>query len=622
MKRVLHAGYWLLPSLLCLLIYWLGLWAWFQRDDFAWLTLHREFQSWRDLGSILFTPRAQGSIRPLSERLFFLAFWDWFGLNAFPYHVLVFLTQCANLVLICRITRRLAGSAAAGLLAAIFWIANSGLAETMVWTSAYNQVLFAFFLLLAFELFLVYVQTGQTRYYVAQWVVFVVGFGALELNVVYPAIACAYTLFFARRHVLKTLPMLAVSGAYMILHSRLAPTGQSGVYGLHFDTSMLATLGSYWSWALVPEWFETNPRMEVWFQTTVLVVLSASLLLLAAARLRRRDYLPLFLLCWFILLLSPVLPLRDHMTRYYVSAPAIGLAMAGGIAAVRAWALGTPARTTVLVLAAVYLAPQISAAQVATRWYYEQSQRAEEMVLGTLAVRERHPNTLLLLTGVDSSLFGIAVRDKPFWAVGATGIHLAPEVQTPYWDHLEDTAAADPYTLPARISYNALNSNRAVVLNVAPGYPMNVTALFLQLARKDWKLEEPRRIDVGNSYFAGQLGSTWHAAEHESFRWMPKRATVRVGPPRSESEMLRITAYCPAIQLRDGPLHLTATANGQSLGTRRITQAERELQLTFGLPKEAAGWSSMEVVLEVDRTFRAPADYRDLGLAITTIEVR
>ena len=68
---------------------------------------------------------AQGTIRPWSERAFFLAFESIFGVNALPFRICVFLTQCANLTLLAAISRRLTGSLLAGFSAAILWLVNN-----------------------------------------------------------------------------------------------------------------------------------------------------------------------------------------------------------------------------------------------------------------------------------------------------------------------------------------------------------------------------------------------------------------------------------------------------------------------------------------------------------------
>ena len=183
------AAYWLAPPLLCVAIYWRGLLAWFQADDFAWLALRLQVHDWHTLMHALFAPMAQGSIRPWSERGFFLVFESLFGVNALPFRIWVFLTQFANLALVAAIARRMTGSRMAGFWAAILWMVHSSLVLPMVWTSVYNQVLCGFFLLGAFWFLLRYIETGRRRDCAGQWVMFILGFGALEINVVYPALA-------------------------------------------------------------------------------------------------------------------------------------------------------------------------------------------------------------------------------------------------------------------------------------------------------------------------------------------------------------------------------------------------------------------------------------------------
>ena len=51
----------------------------------------------------------------------------------------------------------------------------------------------------------------------------VLGFGALELNLVYPILAAAYTYFCAPKYLRGTLPMFAVSLIYVVVHNAVAP---------------------------------------------------------------------------------------------------------------------------------------------------------------------------------------------------------------------------------------------------------------------------------------------------------------------------------------------------------------------------------------------------------------
>jgi len=193
-------AYWVVPSLLCLVLYWPGLLAWFTQDDFVWLNLPNQAHGWDGLLRTLFQPTQQGTWRPLSERAFFLAFGAMFGSDALPYRIWVFLTMFANLALAASVTARLTRSRAAGFWAAILWLVNSKLATVMSWTCEYILVACGFFLLLALHLFLRYIDTGERRYYILTWAAFLTGFLAMETNIVFPALIGSYALLCARQY--------------------------------------------------------------------------------------------------------------------------------------------------------------------------------------------------------------------------------------------------------------------------------------------------------------------------------------------------------------------------------------------------------------------------------------
>ena len=93
MSRARRAAWWAAPSLLCLLLYWRGFTAWFRADDFAWLGGGIYIQNFHDLLTALFAPQAQGTIRPFSERAFFMLGFSLFGLDALPFKIVVFATS-------------------------------------------------------------------------------------------------------------------------------------------------------------------------------------------------------------------------------------------------------------------------------------------------------------------------------------------------------------------------------------------------------------------------------------------------------------------------------------------------------------------------------------------------
>src|ERR1700736_1452796 len=234
---ILYYGF---PMLFCLCVHWLDLKIWFYGDDFAWLGLHFELNTPSDLIHILFRPEAQGTVRPIRERLFFLVFGSIFGLESPPFRIWVFLTQFVNIALLIQITRRLTGSAAAGLIAPVLWSANAGLAVSIGWSSAYNEIALAFFILLAFHLFQRYIDTGERKYWIWQWIVFLLGFGALELNVMYPVLAAGYALCCARPYFRKSLLLFIPSILFTAVHFIFVPAATAPYYSMHFGSGPFA----------------------------------------------------------------------------------------------------------------------------------------------------------------------------------------------------------------------------------------------------------------------------------------------------------------------------------------------------------------------------------------------
>ncbi len=115
-SRLATAAFWLVPPLLCLALYWRGFTAWFRADDFAWLGTGLYIQNFHDFLVAIFAPMAQGTIRPLSERAFFMAGFSLFGLDALPFKIVIFATQFANLALVASIGARLSGLRCGGFL--------------------------------------------------------------------------------------------------------------------------------------------------------------------------------------------------------------------------------------------------------------------------------------------------------------------------------------------------------------------------------------------------------------------------------------------------------------------------------------------------------------------------
>ncbi len=610
------SAFWLLPPAVCFALYWQGLTGWFFQDDFAWLKLKFHLHSASDLLPLMFQPMAQGTIRPLSERAFFIGFLTLFGLDPLPFRVCVFVTQLINLALIALIVRRLTGSALAGVSATILWLANPALVSVMTWTSSYNQALCGFFLLSAFGSFLRYIDTGRRRWLVLQWVMFLLGFGALEINVVYPAIACVYAWLFVRSHFFKTLPLWIPSIAFATVHRLVAPEVPVAPYGMYFDASLVATSWRYIYWALGPPAFSSAN----WLEPVVLLALWAGFAVFLWSRLRRRDWLPLFFLWWFVVTLAPVLPLRDHLSRYYLTLPTIGLAMLGGWAVASAGSGRWPARFAAVLLPAAYLTGVIPDVRESVSWRHHISLRIEQMVAGVAAARKIHPGKTILLNGVDNELFWHAIIDRPFRLLGLENIYLVPEAATQITQHADLGSLAE-FVVPAEPALRGIDRGDTVVYSIEGHRLKNITPLYRATASLRLKLDPPRTVDAGNPLMSYLLDKQWHSTER-GYIWIPKRATLRMGGPRAPAERLYISGWCSSEALKQGPLGFRVEVDRKPLKPAAIPPGVNMFHLDFDLPPEALGKPEIHVAVEVDRTFGRARNGREMGVAFGVFEIR
>ncbi|MDX2153157.1 MAG: hypothetical protein SFV54_20605 [Bryobacteraceae bacterium] len=618
--RTLAVAAWLGPCLFCLWVYWYGLKAWFQQDDFAWLFLRQHVEDWGSFFHSMFAPMAQGSIRPWSERGFFMLFHWLFGMEALPYRIWVFATQFANIALLGSVARKLTGRWVAGVLAPILWIANPALGVPMSWTSAYNQILCAFFILAAFRLFLAYVETGRARYYWLQFGVFVLGFGANELNVVYPALAAAYAVLCSRKHVARTLPLVAVSVLYFVLHRAVAPVQPEGSpYRMHFDAALPATLLTYWQWVLGAGRFVELKPQPAWFVPAATAIFTLPMATYVAMRAARRDLTPLFCLAWFLIVLAPVLPLRRHVTDYYLVIPSIGLAIlaAGGLAGLARRSNAGAAAACAVVFAYLYLALPVS--RGVARWHFDRGRKVRTLALGVARAGEIHKGKTVLLTGVEDDIFWAGVYDRPFRLYGMAEVYLAPGAERSILPHPE-IGPIDSYVLSPALARRALEREMAVVYAVENERLRNVTTHFRNVVMPQWRAETPRFVDAGQRLFDDLLGAGWYELETGQ-RWSGPKATLRIGGPRVSTERLLVTGFLPDVVLKDGPVPIRVIVEGRVLPFRDIPAAGA-FAVEWTLPPETVGKEALELTVESGRPYRAAGDERPLGFVFGTFAVR
>ena len=615
MPRSRQLIYYGLPMLFCVALHEIALRTWFFQDDFAWLALRLDIGSPADILPALFSPKAEGTIRTLSERLYFLILPSLFGLDIVPFKIVTFLTQLANIALLIQITRRITGSQAAGFLAAILWIANAGLALALGWSSAYNEIAFAFVILLAFRLFLQYIETGQRKYWIWQWIVFLLGFLVLELNVAYPVLALGYALCCARRYFRQTLFLFIPSILFAGIHLALIPAASDPSYEMHFGSAPLVMLWTYWSYALgALRDLQTDWRPH-WLGVVTTIAISIALGCFLAVKVRRRDLRPLFLVAWFLVMIAPILPLRNHFTEYYILVPSLGLAIMGG------WALSEARGFTTLIaglLAASYLAVSIGDIHMTEKFFYDRARRMKYLVQGLARLPKPEMQKAVLLDGVDNEFFWSGITNDPFRLLGISRCYLTPGTEATIDAHPE-WGGISRWIISSGDAVSLLSKNDALVFRLQGKQLRDVTSRYFQAAQ--FAHDHPEFVAVADPLYRTRLGPTWYRSEQD-FRWMPKSATVQIAGPRASGQILEITGYCPATVLAEGPLEVSFRADGIEIGTASLNHPDQAFDLKFTLPPQLVGRPSMEIQIEVNRTVRVPPDPRELGLVFRTFTIK
>lgn len=610
MTRILRVLWWVAPFGAFAWLYWHGARAWFQQDDFAWLSQNQELHGLRDWLVALFEPRAQGTIRPWSERLFFLLNYRAFGMNPLPFHAWVVGTMAANVVMAQWLVWRWTGSRVAALAAVVLWLANPGLATPLSWLSAYNQVLCSFFLLAALVCLMRALETGRARWWWAQAAVFVLGFGAQEMNIIYPALALGVVAVRAPREWAKTLPLWAISGLYFVLHNAVAAKPVSGPYARHWDLDMLPTFVRYWGNALAGG-MVLKPWQPAWSWEAAGWTLAAVLGVYVVYAWRKGERVPALGAFWFTASIGPVLPLRDHFTVYYLAIPALGLALVVGSLLRFGWERGWVWRAGVVGVAALHLYFALPVQRATQRWHFERGRRVQGLAEGVWRAHELHPGKLILVEGLDDELYWGGFYDAPHRVLRIPQVFLAPGAEKSITAHasLGDIAQT---VVPENVAARALLWDRAVVYRVEGLKLRNITQEYTARMPRGWIEARPRLIDAGLPAFEEDLGEGWYAREG-NYRWMSRRAVVHLSAPDAGADQLFVAGYCPPEQAEKGVTLRLRTA-GVEVGTIRITAANAAFESHLPIPAGVVGEGAVALEMEVDRTVQEPGG-RELGLA-------
>ena len=605
------------PCAVLFAVHYNALRTWFFMDDFAWLGLRLEYHTPSDLVSIFFEPRAQGTVRTLSERLFFLVFSSVFGMKAGPFHYWVFATQCGSLVLAAAIVRRLSGSLLAGIAAATVWAFSHSTSIALAWLSAYNEILCGFLMLASFYCLIRFVEHGERRFWILQWIAYLTAFLALEVTVVYPAVACLFVWLAARQYFKKALWLWVPALIFTAIHFLLIPKHPGAAYRMTFDLGIVRDLGRYAFSAVGPSdlsrFTADMPGPAGWW---VAVAMAALLAIFLASRLAKRDWLPLMGVAWFVFFLGPVLPLQNHFTEYYSTIASFGFAALTGLAFQAAFRSGWTLRIAALAAVSVLAWCEVVQSNLMERWYRTNSGQMHILLNGIDEIAHRRSVNAIMLDGVSDELYISGLMDNPLRLFGIQRVYLLPGSER----LITSVPAADITMRTDRDMADQLISEGKTAVAAFDGRGvMDATEIYRAMAKGSIRLTVLRMNDL---VWSSRLRSGWNDVENE-YRWMQRKAVVVLDTPVQKTARVQVRVYCPQTLLdqANGKLEMRASVEGMPVGTRAISEGQQ--QLVFDpLPAGLFGRKELEITLELNHVVVPPGDGRELGVPVFEIALK
>jgi hypothetical protein len=389
---------------------------------------------------------------------------------------------------------------------------------------------------------------------------------------------------------------------------------------MHFDPAALAeTLWIYVQRVGGAARYAEYRDLEPWPFQTAQAVVWVGLLVFAAAMLRKRQPLAAFFAGWFFIVLAPVLPLKHHVSDYYLTIPAIGLAMLGGWAMSHAFRAGALAKASAVGIALVYLAPSAWAASGMTKEVATASREVRTFVASVAGAHRRDPQKILIIRKVPDRLFWRAWMHNPFRLFGCREIFMSADSRSQIHPR-PGLPVPSRYFLAETVALAGLQLKKAAVFDViADGRLRENTVLYEAGLERKPDLTRAASVDVAKPLDVLHLGQGWWQIEG-TYRWTSKRAVVKLAAPEGPSSRLVVRGFCHPEQLKAGPLALTVSVDGKPQAPSTLSAANVRFQFEYPLVYQP-GASGIEVAVEADRTLRVDGDKRDLGLAFGTFEI-
>ena len=165
----------------------------------------------------MFSTYFVGMYQPVTT-LFYAIVNSLFGLQPEAYHGLSLLLHIANSLLVFKLLQQFFNSKNVNFLLTLIFVVHPMQVESVAWVSAFSNLLFSFFLLLAFWHYIQYQKEQDLKYNIYYFIFFLLSCLSKSAAVVFPIILIAQDLFisggFKIKQLLQKLPLLGVSIAF------------------------------------------------------------------------------------------------------------------------------------------------------------------------------------------------------------------------------------------------------------------------------------------------------------------------------------------------------------------------------------------------------------------------
>lgn len=342
-KRLLQIPSWIfifLSLLVSFLIYKSSLEGYFFQDDWFTLRISKAVNLQDFLG--FFVPRNDVIYyRPLGMQLPFFILQSLFGVNALPFHILIFSTHAINILLVYLLIYLIKKDKLVAALSAFLYGVSAVHYIPMFWPATYAFLSGPLFFFLSFILFIKY------RYFLS-FSFFILGLLTNEMIIVLPAVLFLYSFYLKKLRIKRLLPFFLAAVLIFVVRFLIFTPPVKGSYQLGLGKEILINLKAYLLWsfnwpeeikAQFTSFFKVNQQFikdfgDYFWKYMAVTLINITLMFIIPGVIiilkKKRNILPvLFLgLAWFVVALTPVLFFSQHSYSYYLPISLVGMLLA------------------------------------------------------------------------------------------------------------------------------------------------------------------------------------------------------------------------------------------------------------------------------------------------------